>query len=229
MRRPAGSPPRALDAAGRPCDDHRRAEVTMDLFEGCRGTSLSDRLQWLREPESWGFQPEGLAIVPAGRTDFFCPVVGEPVDNACLLYTRVRGDFTAVTDARAVLAGFGDAAALTIRARAGLWAKICIERSPHGQVSIVTVVTSGRSDDANNEILETPAAALRVTRSGAAFAFHYRVGDGKWRFVRTFGLEMPEEIMVGIHAQAPFGAGCRASFARFELEQRAVANFRSGE
>jgi uncharacterized protein len=151
------------------------------------------------------------------------------VDNACLLFTRVRGDFTAVTDARAEPAGFGDAAALTIRADAHLWAKICIERGPHEQVSIVPVVTDRSSDDANNELLDTPAASLRVTRSGAVFAFHYRVDDGKWRLVRTFGLDMPVEILVGIHAQAPFGAGCRAGFARFELEDRAVANFRSGE
>lgn len=201
----------------------------MNLFQGCEGKRLTERLTWLREPESWGFTAGGLEIVPVGKTDFFRPVVGAPVDNACLLYTWVTGDFTAVADTRVTLVGFGDAAALTVRADATHWAKICVERSPKGEVAIVSVVTTETSDDANNELLAGPAASIRLTRSGGVFAMHYRADTGPWRFVRTFGLALPQRVMVGIHAQAPFVPGCRAVFSRFEIDPVPVKDYRSGE
>ncbi len=201
----------------------------MNVFQDCNERNLAPGLQWLREPQSWGFKSGALEIVPEAKTDFFRPSVGEAHDNACLLYTLVKGDFTAVADARAVLKGFGDAAALTVRSNPSLWAKICIERSPRGEVSIVSVVTNGNSDDSNNELLSAPAASIRFTRRGTVFGMHYRVDQAGWRFVRTFDLPMPQEVMVGVHAQAPFVGGCHAVFTRFEIEPRAVQDFRSGE
>jgi regulation of enolase protein 1 (concanavalin A-like superfamily) len=211
----------------------------VNLFTGSDGKRLAEGLAWLRKPSSWGFGPAGLEIVPDGQTDFFRPAVGSPKDNACLLYTRVTGDFTAVAEASAVLVGFGDAAALTVRSDESHWAKICIERSPRGEVSIVSVVTSGTSDDSNNELLPSPAASLRLTRHGRVFGMQYRAasapgagagaGPDPWRFVRTFGLEMPDAVMVGVHAQAPFVAGCRATFTTFELSPVPVKDLRSGE
>jgi len=203
--------------------------ATEDLFKGCSGKRLGTRLAWLREPPSWEFKADGLEIVPQGKTDFFRPVTGDAVDNACLLYTRVTGDFTAVAEAHAVLVGFGDAAALMVRSDAQHWAKICIERSPRGDISIVSVVTDGVSDDTNNEMLSAARASIRLTRVGRLFGMHYRVQEGPWRFVRYFSRDLPDQLMVGIHAQAPFGSGCRATFTRFELEPKGVADFRSGE
>jgi hypothetical protein len=58
---------------------------------------------------------------------------------------------------------------------------------------------------------------------------HFSVDGRRWRFVRTFGLEMPQEVMVGVHAQAPFVGGCRAVFRSFTVEAGAVKDFRSGE
>ncbi len=203
--------------------------ATADLFSGCKGKRLGEGLAWLREPPSWEFKADGLEIVPQGKTDFFRPVVGDSVDSACLLYTRVTGDFTAVTEARAVLVGFGDAAALTVRSDAEHWAKICIERSPRGEISIVSVVTDGVSDDSNNELLSTAHAFIRLTRVGRLFGMHYRAQEGPWRFARYFNLDVPSQVMVGIHAQAPFVEGCRATFTRFTVEPKGVVDFRSGE
>ena len=201
----------------------------MDMFHGCEGKTLPTGLRWLREPPTWSFSAGTLEIVPEAKTDFFRPVVGEANDNACLLCAVARGDFTATVDARAVLVGFGDAAAMTVRSSPELWAKLCMERSPRGEISMVSVVTRGTSDDSNSELLTAPEASLRITRKGSEFALHYRVGQGAWRFVRSFGMPMPESVMIGVHAQAPFVGGCRATFSRFEIEPRAVADFRSGE
>jgi uncharacterized protein len=201
----------------------------MNLLEGHSGPSIPQGLRWLREPQSFSFGRDGLRIVPAPRTDFFRPHGGEAVDNACLLYRLVSGDFTAVAEAEADLVGFGDAAALTVRSSPELWAKLCLERSPVGEVSIVSVVTEVSSDDANNELLPRPACLLRITRRGDVFGMHFSTGGNRWRFVRTFGLRMPPEVMVGVHAQAPFVGGARATFRRFEIVSGAIADFRSGE
>lgn len=201
----------------------------MNLFEGCHGRQLADGLAWLEEPPDWRFDTEGLHIVPWAKTDFFRPYQGTPKDNACLLYTEVTGDFTAVTHARAELVGFGDAAALTVRTAPAQWAKLCLERSPIGDISVVSVVTNPWSDDANNEVLPGPECALRITRHGDVFGMHYSLDGKGWRFVRTFGLAMPETVMVGVHAQAPFVGGCHATFSCFELSPQPVMDFRSGE
>jgi regulation of enolase protein 1 (concanavalin A-like superfamily) len=200
-----------------------------DLFSGCDGTNLNSRLTWLRKPAGFRFGEDGLEIEPVGKTDFFRPYGGEPVDNACLLSTAVTGDFTAVTAASARLAGFGDAAALTVRSDEEHWLKICIERSPVGEIAIVTVVTDRWSDDCNSELLQTADAQLRISRKGDTFGMQYRTGTGPWRFVRTFGFELPKTVQVGIHAQAPFRAGCTAKFRSFTLSDRPVDDLRSGD
>ena len=127
------------------------------------------------------------------------------------------------------LVGFGDAAAMTVRAKDNLWAKLCLERSPIGDVSVVSVVTNVNSDDANNELLKKPSCFLRITRKGDVFGMHYSLDGTVWRFVRTFILDMPETVMVGIHAQAPFMGGCKVLFKSLEMYGVPVEDFRSGE
>lgn len=201
----------------------------MNLLENCTAETLDEQLSWLHEPESWHFGTDGLRITPTANTDFFRPYGGGGKDNAALLYTEVTGDFTATARASAELSDFGDAAALTVRSGASRWAKLCIERSPIGEVSIVSVVTNGASDDANSELLSRPESYLRITRKGNVFGMHYSIDGSTWRFVRTFAMEVPEHLMVGIHAQSPFGSGCVARFGSFDVTDVPVADFRSGE
>jgi hypothetical protein len=207
----------------------------MNLFDGCHDQTLTNELTWLREPAGWSFGETGLLIEPAPKTDFFRPYHGKPVDNACLLYKDVTGDFTVVTHVDAHLVGFGDAGALTVRAGAEHWAKLCLERSPIGDVAVVSVVTRTWSDDANGELVSSqasPAPArcyLRITRDGNKFGMHYSLDGQVWRFVRAFGLELDETVKVGVHAQAPFGSGVRATFKYLEMTDEPVKDFRSGE
>ena len=202
----------------------------MNLFEGCKGKSLGNGLSWLNEPPEWGFDNASkLTIVPKAVSDFFRPYQEKPNDDACLLYAKVRVDFTAVTRARAKLVAFGDAAALTVRSSETLWAKICLERSRIGDISVVSVVTRQWSDDSNGELLARPECWLRVTRKGKLFGMHYSLNGFAWRFVRYFAPDMPDEVMVGVHAQAPFQGGCEAVFDCFTRAPQAVADFRSGE
>ncbi|MFH1569454.1 MAG: DUF1349 domain-containing protein [Gemmatimonadota bacterium] len=202
----------------------------MNLFTHLGAGADPARPQWLVEPPQWQVDDQGrLHLTPAPETDFFRPIDRPGYDNAALLCASVSGDFTARTRVRAVLVGFGDAAALTVRASAEQWAKICVERSPAGEVAIVSVVTDPWSDDANNELLSEPAAHLRLTRKGNLFGMHYSLDGRAWRFVRAFAMRAPARLLVGVHAQAPFVGGCRATFDFLEMEPRPVADFRSGE
>ena len=200
-----------------------------DLFAGCSGKALNSDLRWLNEPERWSFGNDGLEIVPRGKTDFFRPYGLEHFDNACLLYTQVTGNFSAMASVSAMLADFGDAVALTVRSDAEHWLKLCVERSPVGEISIVSVVTNRWSDDSNGELINGATADLRIYRKGNIFGMNYRVGDGKWRFVRTFGYELPETLLVGVHVQAPFQSGCSARIASFSVSDTPVDDPRSGD
>ena len=81
------------------------------------------------------------------------------------------------------------------------------------------------------QLLETAECYLRITRKGANIGMHYSL-TGKpssWRLVRAFAMEhLAPTVMVGIHAQAPFTAGCSATFRSFELSPEPVQNLRSG-
>ena len=201
----------------------------MNLLADCNGMTLANNLKWLNEPPQWGFDEVGLRIVPKAPSDFFRPYGSTPKDNCCLLYRETTGDFTATTRVTAQLVDFGDAAALTVRASETQWAKLCLERSPIGQVSLVSVVTNPWSDDSNNELLTSPECFLRLTRKGNLFGMHYSLDGNKWRFVRTFALELPTRVMLGIHAQAPFTPGCQVVFHSLTISPDPVADFRSGE
>lgn len=202
----------------------------MNLLAEDPKTGTPSPLQWLHEPAASHIDDQGcLHVTPLPETDFFRPIDASGHDNAALLAMQVTGDFTARTRAHAQLAGFGDAAALTVRAASEQWAKICIERSPVGEVSVVSVVTDPWSDDANNELLIAPEAHLRITRRGDHFGMHFSLDGLTWRFVRAFAMAAPTQVLVGIHAQAPFAGGCQARFDYLEIGPQPVADFRSGE
>jgi regulation of enolase protein 1 (concanavalin A-like superfamily) len=201
----------------------------MNLFDGCVGNKLTNGLVWLNEPEEWLFNDTGLIIKAKAGTDFFRPYGETYYDSACFLYREITGDFTVATDVKAELFNFGDAAALSMRADETRWAKLCIEQSPIGEVSLVSVVTNPWSDDSNNELISSAECHLRLTRKGNLFGMHYSLDGTKWRFVRAFGFELPENIMVGIHVQAPSTSGCRALYRFFIYTAQPVENFRSGD
>jgi len=201
----------------------------MNLLADSEGKILAAGLEWLHEPPEWFIDDKGLTIVPAGGTDFFHPYDGRATnDNCCLLYKKISGDFTAATQVKATLEDFGDAAAMTMRVSESQWAKICVERSPIGDISLVSVVTDPWSDDANSELLETAECHMRVTRKGNNFGMHYSLDGKVWRLIRAYSMEMPEEVMVGIHVQAPFTPGARGTFSSLTYSSEPVADLRSG-
>ena len=188
----------------------------MNLFLNCSGRSLANELKWLNEPAAWNFTAEGLFVEPDGKTDVFRKHGHPAKDTACFLYTEVSGDFSLTANLKMEGTAFGDAGAITIRRDEQMWAKLCVERNPW-------------SDDANNELLETPETHLRITRIDNLIGMHYRASGDAWRFVRAFGLDWPSVVKVGFQAQAPVQSGCRVYCKQLILSKDVVRDFRGGK
>ncbi|MGH3177755.1 MAG: DUF1349 domain-containing protein, partial [Streptosporangiaceae bacterium] len=89
------------------------------------------------------------------------------------------------------------------------------------------VVTRGTSDDCNSFEVDGSTLWLRITRSGAAWAFHASTDGTWWRLLRYFTLGR-ELVRVGFLAQSPAGAGCAATFDQVTFRSGAPENLRDG-
>lgn len=120
-----------------------------------------------------------------------------------------------------------DAGVLMVYQATDAWAKLCIEQAPDGRPMVVSVVTRGRSDDANAFVVDGDAVWLRVSLLGGAYAFHASRDGRVWDLVRYFGLGVRGRPRVGLSAQAPVGSGCVATFSGVRLTAGVVRDIRS--
>jgi uncharacterized protein len=192
-------------------------------------TRLDPALGWLNEPRQWAVADGVITITADPRTDLFSGLEAFDNDSACLLHRHVSGDFTLRALVEVEHHEFADAGCLTLRENESKWAKVCLERSPIGDVNVVSVVTDRTSDDATHELVPEPRRHLRISRKGNEFATHHSADGQLWRFARFFVLEVPEMLAVGVHAQSPFGDGATATFSGVELLDTPVGDYRSGE
>jgi regulation of enolase protein 1 (concanavalin A-like superfamily) len=192
-------------------------------------------LSWFNAPAKWEPLPGGgIRVFAPAETDYFQNPNGEAgTGSAPLLWTPVEGDFVAQAHVRPTFASTYDAGALMVRHDETHWAKLCFEGTDLGTHAAVSVVTNGRSDDANGVDLEAEDIWLQIVRQGDLFGMHYSLAGesgqpGAWRMVRYFALPLPSQIKVGLVAQSPIGPGTSVDFYRFTLEPRRVENVRAG-
>lgn len=165
-----------------------------------------------------------MFVDPAGPDESLVPDAGRFVG------LPPTGDFTLSALVRVEFAGMYDAGALLVQARERHWAKLCLEYSPQLRPTAVTVVTKGVSDDCNSFEVDGDTVWLRVTRAGAAWAFHASTDGSWWRLLRYFALggDPAELVRVGFLAQSPAGQGCTASFDHISFRPGAPKNLRDG-
>jgi uncharacterized protein len=178
----------------------------------------------------------GALILTAGPgTDLFVdpalsPAAGPLPDAGRLVGLPPAGDFTLAARVSVEFASVYDAGVLLVHAGERQWAKLCFEYSPQQRPTLVTVVTRGTSDDCNSWEVEGRTAWLRITRSGAAWAFHASTDGTWWRLLRYFALsgDPAELVRVGFLAQSPTGPGCAATFDQIAFRPGAPENLRDG-
>ncbi len=187
-------------------------------------------LRWLASARAWSTGVRSLELSAGPATDLFIdPAGGAALLNAPALVAEAGGDFLFSARVHPELASTFDAAVLLVYRGETSWAKLCLERSPQGEPTVVSVVTRGVSDDCNSFPVASGEVALRIARLGDCFAFHASAGDGFWRLVRYFELGGEGAVEIGFLAQSPTGEGCRARFEQIAYEERRLGELRNGE
>ena len=174
---------------------------------------------------------DGISLIPAPQSDFFCDPAGDIVkNNAIFMYVDVEGDFIARAHVDHEFINTYDAATLMIRTDDQNWAKLCFEKTDFGTRTIVSVVTKdGLSDDANGANYYWDGVWLQIARKGNVFSTHYSPDCLNWHMTRYFTINTSASIQVGIVAQTPNGNGdASMNFYKFELEKYTVKDLRKG-
>jgi regulation of enolase protein 1 (concanavalin A-like superfamily) len=175
-----------------------------------------------------------LILSAAAGTDMFVDPAGAEQsrvpDAGRFVGLPPAGDFTLAARVRVEFGSMYDAGVLLLHARERHWAKLCFEYSPQLRPTAVTVVTRGVSDDCNSFEVDGDTLWLRITRSGAAWAYHASADGSWWRLLRYFALgrDPAELVRVGFLAQSPTGEGCTAAFDRISFRPGAPKNLRDG-
>ena len=180
-------------------------------------------------PDVWTFSEQRLTGTAGPRTDLFVdPATGEATLNAPrLLATAPAGDYQLSAQVSVEFASTYDAGALLLWAGDDAWTKLAFEYSPQGRGMVVSVVTRGRSDDANGYTVDGPTVWLRLARVGAAYACHASLDGARWDFVRHFSLGTVATA-VGFEVQSPLGESCRATFTDITFREATLADLRDG-
>jgi uncharacterized protein len=190
--------------------------------------SIPQPLEWHIAPHSWQSLEGGVSIEAPELTDFFVdPLEVSTRLNAPSLLFPVTEDFMLSARVQTNAPGTYDAGVLIVYQHDSSWGKLCFERSPQGEMMIVSVVTKGVSDDANAVVIPTDQVLLRISRLRSAWAFHYSVDGNVWHMVRLFSLEAGS-CRAGFLAQSPTGAGCAVQFTEIQYKAEKLSDVRSG-
>ncbi|MEV5410866.1 DUF1349 domain-containing protein [Thermopolyspora sp. NPDC052614] len=186
-------------------------------------------LRPLNQPAGWRIEADDALTLSAGPgTDLFTDPGGPGrYANAPALLGRLDGDFTLSARITTDLASTYDAGVLLLYAGEDTWAKFCLELSPQGRPTVVSVVNRGVSDDCNSIPVKGEEVRLRISRLGPAFAFHVALGSDFWHLIRYFALDGDPEV--GFLAQSPTGPGCTARFDEIAYSPKCLSDLRSGE
>lgn len=192
--------------------------------------ALPAPLHWRGTPQNWLLDETGALSITAGeRTDWFVDPGGAVnILNAPALLTPVQRPCMLKAFVHSASAATFDAGVLAIYQGADQWAKLCLELSPQKQVTIVSVVTKGTSDDCNSVPINGESVHLRVSVLEKAFAFHYSVDGTVWNLVRYFTLDSSDTLEIGFLSQSPIGEGCTATFTDISYLPEKLADIRSG-
>jgi uncharacterized protein len=193
-------------------------------------SALPAPLHWRGTPTQWALADIILTIRAGQQTDWFinpegtanvlnAPALLMDIQHPCPLQAQVTVDSAATFDA----------GVLAVYQMDQVWAKICLELSPQGQLIIVSVVTKGTSDDCNSVPIVGNSIYLRIAKLEQGYAFHYSQDGLGWNLVRHFTLGGQREAEIGFLSQSPRGEGCTTSFGEITYVPKKLNDIRSGE
>ncbi len=147
------------------------------------------------------------------------PVLRFIASEDCQISAQVTVDFGSTFDAGVMF----------VHQRDDDYAKLCFERSPQGDNTMVSVVTRGLSDDANGPTVEGNTVWVRVSKYRDVIAFHWSSNAQTWHLLRFFQLRTPGlTTSIGFSTQSPTGPGCTATFSNIRYTSGAPNDIRDG-
>jgi uncharacterized protein len=194
-------------------------------------TGFAAAARWSGPAPTWQAEDAvTLTMTAPARTDRFHDpaTTGRQADSPAWL-TPVEAPATLVARVEVGFVDTFDAGVLMVYEGPDTWAKLCFERAPDGRRMVVSVVTRGRSDDANGFVVADASVWLRISALPRAYAFHASTDGRRWELVRYFVLGSRGRRRLGLSVQAPVGPGCRATFRDLSLRPGVVDDIRSGD
>jgi uncharacterized protein len=191
---------------------------------------LPGPLQWQQGPVSWQrTADDGMSVTAGPGSDLFIDPGGAPAQlSAPRALVPVGGDYRFSARVSCTAAATFDAAVLLVWVAEDRWAKLCLERSPAGVMTVVSVVTRGVSDDANSWPVPAGRTWLRISRRGPATAFHASTDGQRWDLVRHFALGGDDHPQIGVLAQSPTGTGVVSHFDELRFAPAGLDDIRDG-
>ena len=121
-----------------------------------------------------------------------------------------------------------DAGTLYIWVRDDLWLKMAMERDERGRTRLVTVRTTGTSDDNNHDVVRAPSVYMKISSDTQTVGFYYSLDQKEWQLIRLFKNEYPATLWLGVSSQSPMGEGNTTLFEDITLTRTNIADFRKG-
>jgi len=173
-----------------------------------------------------------LTLTSEAKRDNFRDPNGKLSSNtAPLLLTEVdnKKPFTLTARITPTFVETYDAGALYIWVKDDLWLKMALEMDERRRTRLVTVRTTGTSDDNNHDVVTERTVTMKISSDTHTVGFYYSLDGQRWQLIRLFKNDYPEKIRLGISAQSPVGNGTSATFDSLTLTQKSVADFRLGQ
>jgi regulation of enolase protein 1 (concanavalin A-like superfamily) len=173
-----------------------------------------------------------LTITSAAKRDNFRDPNGKLSNNTApvLLAAVDNGKpFTLTARVTPMFLETYDAGALYIWVKDDLWLKMAMEMDERRRTRMVTVRTTGTSDDNNHDVISERGVHMKISSDTQTVGFYYSLDNQSWQLIRLFRNEYPEKIWLGVSAQSPVGNGTSATFEDVSLTQTSVADFRLGK
>lgn len=173
-----------------------------------------------------------LTLISAAKRDNFRDPNGKLSSNtAPVLLAEVDNTkpFTLTAKVTPTFLETYDAGALYVWVRDDLWLKMAMERDERRRTRMVTVRTTGTSDDNNHDVVAASSVHMKISSDTRTVGFYYSLDRQSWQLIRLFKNDYPEKIWLGVSAQSPLGNGTSATFEELSLTPTSIADFRMGQ
>jgi len=172
-----------------------------------------------------------LTLTSEAKRDNFRDPDGKLSNNSApVLLTEVdnKKPFTLMAKITPTFLKTYDAGTLYIWVKDDLWLKLAMEMDERQKTRMVSVRTTGTSDDNDHDVVTAKSVYMKISSDTTTVGFYYSLDKKTWQLIRLFKNDYPSSIWVGISTQSPIGNGTSAVFEDLSLTQQSVSNFRLG-